>query len=136
MKSQPMSVKGKGAWRAFLLPKFRRVRWTWGRLLLLGLALLAFADEVLMPISRLDVGQSEGLLALIIVFRAMAPAEPPVAVSVVGVCVVCLLAAMAHGFINEASPVWTPIAFGLLIFIVFTWRRGRKGAPPDATRRT
>lgn len=134
MKSRPTSPKGKDAWRAFLLPKFRRVRWTWGRWLLLGLAMLALADELLMPISRLDAGQSEGLLALIVVFRAMAPADPPVAVSVVGACLVGLLAAMARGFIKEASPVWTPIVLALLLFLLFTWRWGRKDAPPDSTR--
>ena len=130
-----MSTNAKDAWRAFLLPKFRRVKWTWGRWFLLGLAILAFADEFLMPISHWNAGQSEGLLGLIIIFRAMAPAEPPPAVVAASTCLAALSAAMAHNVVREVSPVWTPVAFALLIFLLLTWRWGRKQPPADSMYR-
>lgn len=129
-----MTVKELNGREARCLPSFRRIRWTWRRWLLLGLAIVPFVDQFLIPISLWDDRRGEGMLFLILTFRAMASAEPPLAVAAACACLVALSAAMGHGVVREVSPVWTPIAFGLLIFIVLTWRKGRKGAPPDAKR--
>lgn len=109
------------------LPKFRRVHWTWKRWLLIAFSIVPFIDQSFIPLARWDNHSAEGMLFLILGFRAAAAAEPPLYVIVAAVGLVSLVAAISHGILPEVSPIWTPVGFALLFFIALTWRKGRKG---------
>jgi hypothetical protein len=129
-----VSVKEAESRRSFFLPKFRHVRWTWRRWALLCVAVVPFADQFFLPTSRWDDSSSQGILFLILAFRAVAEAEPPPFVVVAGACMASLMTAISHGIVHEVSPIWTPLGLALIVFLLLTWRRGRKDAPPDSTR--
>ncbi len=123
------------SWGPSFLPRFRGLRWTWRRWALLAFAVVSFCDQFFIPTPRWDDSSGQGMLFLILGFRAVAAAEPPLVVLVAGGCQVALMTGISHGIVPEVSPVWTPIAFGLLIFILLTWRRGRKDTAPDSAPR-
>lgn len=129
-----MRAKDTSRSGGFFLPRWKGVQWTWKRWLLLGLATLPFIDQFLMPVSRWDQSRGEGVLFLILGFRAAARSEPPPAVLIAGGCLVALGVATGHGFIREVSPVWTPIEFALLLFIFLSWRRGTRRRREPGTR--
>jgi len=121
-----MTVRNPDTKDATLLPTLRRVRWTWRRWVVLGLAVLPLIDQFFVPVSLWDLRRGEGVLFLVLIFRAMAPAQPPMAVLVACACLVAVSGAMGHGIVREVSPVWMPIALVLLLFLLFSWRWGRK----------
>jgi hypothetical protein len=127
-----MKLKSPERWGEFFLPKWKGVNWTWKRWILLAFAASAFTDSFFA--GGYADKRGEGMLFLILGFRAVARAEPPLSVLGAGSCLVALSAATSHGFAGETSLAWTLVELGLLLFILLTWRRGRKDAPPDSTR--
>ncbi len=119
-----MKLKSPEYWGETFLPKWKGVQWTWKRWVLLALAISVFADSFI--VTGYDDRRGEGMLFLILGFRAAARAEPPASVLFACGCLVALGIAMSHGFIREVSLIWTPIEFGLLLFTLLSWRRGRR----------
>ena len=128
-----MKLKSPEHWGDFFLPRWRGVHWTSKRWLLLAIAVSVFADSFIA--GGYADKRGEGMLFLILGFRAVARAEPPLSVLVAGGCLVTISAATSHGFVGEVSLVWTLVEFGLLLFVFLTWRWGSKDAPPDSTDR-
>lgn len=112
----------------FFLPKWKRwtkSEWTWQRTSLLTVALLAFADSWSIPPYRnIDPGASaEGILFLIVGFRAVSKSEAPSTLVVIASALLLgLTSGMNHELLKSPSPIWTPIAIALLCFVMF-WRR-------------
>jgi hypothetical protein len=94
---------------------------------LLVVALSSFVDSFFVPISRnVDPGRSsEGILFLILGFRAASRSEPPLSVLVAGVCLAALVAALNHGLLASPSWLWTPIGIFLVAFVLLWGRRWR-----------
>ena len=111
----------------FLLPKWEKVHWTWQRVFLLAVAVLVFADSLIVPSSpSLDPGRSgAGMLFLILGFRAVSRGELPTSVAVLGAALAALVSCMNHGLLRSPSLVWTPLAILLLALVAF-WGRGKR----------
>lgn len=94
---------------------------------LLGIAILAFVDSLIIPYSAsLDPGRSgEGMLFLILGFRAVSRSEPPTSVIVAGAALAALVSCMNHGVVRSPSPFWTPLVI-LLLVLVLLWGRGKR----------
>lgn len=113
-------------WQKTLLPRWLATRWRWGKISLLGIAVFSLADSIFVPISReVDPGRSsEGILFLILTFRAASRTELPVSVLVAGGCLAALVAALNHRLIQSPSVLWTPLTILLLVFVM-VWRVGQ-----------
>jgi hypothetical protein len=118
----------KVSWGEKLLPKWKGVEWTRGRLLLLTFALSLFVDSFLVPFSRdVDPGRAgDGMLFLILGFRAASRSELPLSVIIAGGCLTALTLFLNHVVQKAPSFVWAPIAILLLAFVMF-WGRGKRG---------
>jgi hypothetical protein len=108
-----------------LLPKWEKTStllWSRHRIMLLAIAVAAFVDSFYVPISRdVDPGRSaEGLLSLIIGFRAVAASTPTLPVIISAGCLATLIAALNHILLKPASWLSTVVAL-LLLFIVLFW---------------
>jgi hypothetical protein len=123
-----MKLKDPETWGEFFLPKWKGVKWTWKRWLLLAFAISMFVDSFIVPFSRdIDPGRSgDGMLFLILGFRAASSSELPLSVVVAGGCLILLTLALNHGQLRSPSLIWTPIAVALLVFVVFWGRRKAK----------
>jgi len=112
-------------WQKMLRPSWSTTRWTWSRISLLVFAVFSLVDSLFVPMSRdVDPGRaSEGILFLILTFRAASRMELPVSVLVAGGCLAALVAALNHGLIRSPSLIWTPVAFALLVFVLVWGRR-------------
>src|SRR5258707_9147880 len=117
-------VKTEQTWKRFLLPKWEKRQWTWKMIFLLGVAVFSAIDSLFVPFSRdLDPGRSgEGLLFLIIGFRALSGSELPTSVVVMGTCLAALTSGMNHGLLKAHNFVWMGTAFFLLAMVMFWWR--------------
>ena len=106
-----------------LLPRWRGVTWTWRRILLLGIGVFCLVDSLFIPVSaNVDPGRSsEGILFLILVFRAASKSELPTFVLVSGACLATLVASLNHRLL--ASSFFLDIAAILLLAIVMFWGR-------------
>ena len=113
-------------WGERFLPKWKGVQWTWKRCLLLALSVFPFADQFFVPLSRWDDRRGEGMLFLILAFRAVARAEPTPSTLIASVGLIILGSATSHDLISEVSLVWTPVELGLLLFILLWWHRGNR----------
>jgi hypothetical protein len=91
------------------------------RVFLLCVAAYLFIAQFFIPSVRdVDPGRgSEGILLLIIVFRAPSTYELPTVVLVAGSCLAALVSAMNHGVLKSPSAIWTPTAFVLLGILMF-----------------
>ncbi len=120
-------VKTEQTWKRFLLPKWEKRQWTWKMIFLLGVAVFSAIDSLFVPFSRdLDPGRSgEGVLFLIIGFRAVSRSELPTSVLVMGTCLAALTSCMNHGLLKSPSLVWMVIAVFLLLGVMF-WGRGNR----------
>jgi multisubunit Na+/H+ antiporter MnhE subunit len=89
--------------------------------------MFSLVDSFFVPISRdVDPGRaSEGILFLILGFRAVSRSELPLSVLVAGGCLSALVAALNHRLIVSPSLVWTPVAIVLLVFVMFWGLRKR-----------
>ncbi len=116
-----------GQWQKILLPSWPPTEWTWRRAALLAIAVFSLIDSFFIPISRdVDPGRaSEGILFLILGFRAVSRSELPLSIVVAGGCVSALVAALNHSLIRSPSLVWTPLAIILLLFVLLGGRRKR-----------
>ena len=114
-------------WQKMLLPSWPPTEWTWRRVSLLAMAMFSLVDSFFVPISRdVDPGRaSEGILFLILGFRAVSRSELPLSVLVAGGCLSALVAALNHRLIVSPSLVWTPVAIVLLVFVMFWGLRKR-----------
>jgi hypothetical protein len=94
---------------------------------LLGVAVFSGIDSFFVPFPRdLDPGRSgEGILFLVVGFRAVSRSELPTSVLVMATCLAALISCMNHGLLNSPSLIWTVIAVFLLIGVLF-WGRGSR----------
>lgn len=124
-----MKIKNLENSEETLLPKWKGVQWTWERWLVLAFAISMFADSFLVPFSHnADPGRAgDGLLFLILSFRAASRNELPLSVVVAAGCLAALTLALNHGLLKSPSLVWTPIAIVLLVFVMFWGRRKTAG---------
>jgi hypothetical protein len=118
-------MKPQRAWEKIFLPRWEKTEWTWRRIFLLSVAVILLIDSFFVPFSRhLDPGRSgEGILFLIVGFRAASKSELPISVVVMGTCLAALAISMNHGLLKSPSLVWTSLAI-LLTALVFFWGRG------------
>ena len=116
--------------RTWLLPSWVATRWTRGKILLLVFAVFSLIDSLFVPMSRdVDPGRSsEGILFLILTFRAASPTELPLSVLIAGGLLSALVAALNHRMLTSPSVVWTPLGFALLAFFLLWGRRKPKGS--------
>jgi hypothetical protein len=123
-----MRFNDRANWGEKLLPKWKGVEWTRRRLFLLALALALFVDSFLVPFSRdVDPGRAgDGMLFLILGFRAASTSELPLSVVLAGGCLTALTLFLNHVVQKAPSFVWAPIAILLLVFVMF-WGRGKRG---------
>jgi hypothetical protein len=123
-----IQLKVSQRWEKFLLPKWEEVHWTWQRVFLLAVAVLIFADSLIVPYStNLDPGRSgAGILFLILGFRAVSRNELPTSVVVTGASLAALVSCMNHGLVRSPSLIWTPLGILLLALVLFWGRRKRK----------
>jgi len=131
-----MRFKDPEGWAERLLPKWRSVEWTGRRWLLLAFALSLFVDSFLVPLSRdVDPGRAgDGMLFLILGFRAASRSELPLSVVFAGGCLTALALALNHGLLKTPGFVWTVVALFLLAFVMFwgRWKKKRSGlSEPD-----
>ena len=89
------------------LSQWHGITWTWRRFLLLGLAFFSLVDSRFIPFSpNVDPGRSsEGILFLILGFRAASRREPPAFVLVCGACLATLVAALNHRLLPSSTTV-------------------------------
>jgi hypothetical protein len=114
-------------WQRFLLPKWEKRQWTWKKIFLLSVAVACEIDSFFfVPFSRdLDPGRSgEGILFLIIGFRALSRSELPTSVVVMGTCLAALTSGMNHGLLKAHNFFWMETVFFLLAMVMF-WGRGK-----------
>lgn len=121
-------MRPQNAWEKFFLPRWEKTEWTWRRILLLSVAVILFIDSFFVPFSRdLDPGRSgEGILFLIVGFRAASKSELPVSVVVIGTCLAGLVISMNHGLLKSPSLVWTSVGILLTVLVLFWGRRNHK----------
>src|SRR5277367_5771075 len=120
-------MKTQEWWKDVLLPKQKKKQWTWQMIFLFCVAGLVFIDSFFVPFSQnLDPGRSgEGMLFLILGFRAASRRELPTPVMIMGTLLAGLTSAMNHGLLKSPSWIWTPIMF-LLLAVVLLWGRRLK----------
>ncbi len=122
-----MTFKNSESWGEKFLPKWKGVEWTPRRWLLLAFGLAAFVDSFLVPLSRdVDPGRTgDGMLFLILGFRAASTSELPRSVVVAGGCLAALAIALNHGLRETPRFLWAIIGIFLIAFVMF-WGRRRK----------
>ena len=118
-------MKIQRTWGRTLLPRLEKKQWTWKMIFLLCVAVFLFVDSFFVPTSRnLDPGRSgEGILFLIIGFRAVSGRKLPISVVIVGTCLAALTSSLNHGLLKSPSWVWTSLGLLLVVFVMF-WNRG------------
>jgi hypothetical protein len=112
--------------KSFFLPRLETL-WTCNKIVLLVIALFALVDSLFIPFRR-DVdpgGSSEGILAIILTFRATRNIAPPLSVLVAGGCLVVLVAALNHQLISPGF-LWTIGGVLLLTFVMFSFRQSQE----------
>jgi chromate transport protein ChrA len=121
------------AWETVFLPKWENKQWTWRMVFLLCIAVFLLIDSFLVPFSRnLDPGRSgEGIIFLIIGFRAVSNGKLPISVVIMGTCLAVLVACMNHRLLESPSVIWTPLGILLMVLVMF-WGRGRQTDSTDA----
>jgi hypothetical protein len=110
-------------WGEFFLPKLKGLEWTWRRWLLVAFSVLAFIDSVTVPLSQWADRRGEGMVFLILGFRAASRGQLPLSVVIAGGCLTVLSAASSHGLLKSRSVVWTPTMIILMVMVVFWGRR-------------
>jgi hypothetical protein len=120
-------------WSKTLLPSWKPTRWTWSKIFLLAFAVFSLVDSLFIPMSRnVDPGRaSEGILFLILTFRAASRQDLPTSVLFAGGFLSMLVAGLNHGLITSPSLLWTPLVFILLVYVMLWGRRKRKESPPE-----
>jgi hypothetical protein len=113
-------------WKEFFLPKWQKRRWTARMIFLLSVAVFSAVDSFFIPISRdLDPGSAgEGMLFLILGFRALSRSELPILVLASGTCLAVLASCFNHGIVR-AGMAWMWLMVPLL-FVVLFWGRGKR----------
>jgi hypothetical protein len=129
-----MKSNDSESWGETFLPKWKGMQWTWKRWLLLAFAMSVFVDSFIVPFSRdIDPGRSgDGILFLILGFRAVSGSELPLSVVVAGGCLVALTLDLNHGQLKPPSLIGVPIAHVLAVLVMF-WGR-RKAGEVSSTR--
>ena len=124
-----MRLLNPGTWGQAFLPKWRRVPWTWKRNLMLAFAASVLVDSFFVPFSRgVDPGGAgDGVLFLILAFRAASRRGVSLPVVFIGGSLTALTLALNHRLLRSPSPIWTPLAILLLLVVIF-WRP-RRGVP-------
>jgi len=125
-------MKIQRTWERILLPRLQKTLWTSERIFLFCVAVFLFVDSFFVPASRnLDPGRSgQGILFLIIGFRAVSGSKLPISVVIAGTCLAALTSGLNHGLLKSPSLVWTPVALLLLVFVML-WGRRKADGPDD-----
>ena len=91
-----------------------------------------FVDSFLVPLSRdVDPGRAgDGMLFLILGFRAASRSELPLSVVVAGGCLTALAIALNHGLLETPRFLWTTVGICLIAFVMF-WGRRRRERPGE-----
>src|SRR6266550_3378323 len=123
-------MKIQRTWERILLPRLEKKQWTWKMIFLLCVAVFLFVDSFFIPASQnLDPGRSgEGILFLIIGFRAVSGRNLPISVVILGTCLAALTSGLNHGLLKSPSWVWTFLGLLLVVFVMF-WNRGEPIRP-------
>jgi hypothetical protein len=121
-----MTSKAPAVWREMLLPKPKRIKWTWKRWLLLGFSLALLLDSFVVPFhGNVDPGGAgEGMLAILLGARAASICDLPLSVLVSAGAVVALAVASDHRLLKSPSMIWTPLGIALVL-VVLLWGRNR-----------
>lgn len=121
-----MRSKTPTTWREMLLPKPKRVKWTWKRHLLLAFSIALLLDSFFVPFhGNVDPGGAgEGMLAILLGARAASICELPLSVVISAAAVVALAVASDHRLLKSPSMIWTPLGI-LLVLVVLFWGRGK-----------
>lgn len=116
-----MKLLALETWRDALLPKSKRVKWTWKKCLLFAFAISMLVDSFLVPFhGEVDPGGAgAGMLFLILGFRAASASNLPLSVVLAGGCSVALTLAMNHRVLKSPSILWTSIAIVLTLIVAF-----------------
>ena len=129
------SMKTQRTWERILLPRLEKTQWTWNRIFLLCVAVFLFVDQLFIPASRnVDPGRSgEGILFLIVGFRAVSGRKLPISVVIAGTCLAALTSSANHGLLKSPSLAWTSLGILLMVFVMF-WNRGDQLTSGHASR--
>ena len=122
-----MRSKAFTTWREILLPKPKRVKWTWKRWLMLAFSIALLLDSFFVPFhGNVDPGGAgEGMLAILLGARGASICELPLSVLISAGAVVALAVASDHRLLTSPSMIWTPLGL-LLALVVLFWGRGKR----------
>lgn len=127
-----MKFKDHVSWAGVFLPKPRYPRMTWKRWLLLTFAMSIFVDQFF--VRGYYNKSDEGILVLILAFRAVSRSELPIFVLIAGAVAAALTSATSHGLLRASSIIWA-LAIGLLLLVVMFWHRRKPDqieSPPES----
>lgn len=130
-----MTVKDPESWGEKFLPRWKGVEWTPRRWLLLAFGLAAFVDSFLVPVSRdVDPGRAgDGMLFLILGFRAASRSGLPLSVVFAGGGLAALALALNHGLLETPRFLWAIVGIFLIAFVLF-WGRRPKENPMESEK--
>jgi hypothetical protein len=128
-----MRFNDRESWGERFLPKWKGVEWTSRRWIVLASGLSLFVDSFVVPLSRdVDPGRAgDGMLFLILGFRAASKSELPLPVVVASVCLTALALALNHGLPETPRFLWATVGIFLIAFVMF-WGRRRKEMPRES----
>jgi cellulose synthase/poly-beta-1,6-N-acetylglucosamine synthase-like glycosyltransferase len=115
-----MKFRDPTTWGQTFLPKPKYPRMTWKRWLLLVFAIFIFVDQFF--VHGYYNKSDEGILVLVLAFRAVSSSEFPIFVLLAGVVAALLTSATSHGLLRATSMLWI-IVIGVLLLVVLFWHR-------------
>jgi len=115
-----MKLKHPAAWGKIFLPKPKYPRMTWKRWLLLAFATALFFDQFF--VHGVYGKSDDGIVFLILSFRAVSKSELPVLVLITGAAAAALTSAVGHHFLGAGSLFWA-VAIGVLLLVTMFWHR-------------
>jgi hypothetical protein len=122
-----MKFRDPTTWGQTFLPKPKYSRMTWKRWLLLAFAVAFFVDQFFVPFyGKADPGGAgDGMIFLIVAFRAVSRSDLPLSAVLAGGFSAALALTMNHGLLASPGWLWTPLGIFLVLFILF-WGRGKR----------
>lgn len=120
-----MKFSDPTTWGNTFLPKPKYPRMTWNRWLMLVFAAALFVDQFFVPFhGKVDPGGAgDGMLFLIVAFRAVSKSSLPLSVVFAGGLLAALALTMNHGLFASPSWAWTPVGIFLILVVMFWHRR-------------
>lgn len=127
-----MKFKDPASWGKTFIPKPKYPRMTWKRWLLLAFAIALFVDQFFVH-GAYDKSD-DGIVFLILAFRAVSRSELPIFVLITGTAAAVLTSAVGHHFLRDTGLLWT-VAIGVLLLVTMFWHRCTRdyvGGPPSS----